>query len=140
MEANTCTEANTKQPEPAEADARLTLSQAARIAPGSPSPNCVWRWCRRGVLARSGERVRLQHVRIGGKLFTTARWLNEFGRCLAEADATYFKIADREADEAPREQSSASRRAGRASSAGRSRDADEARRARIREELEAEGL
>jgi len=40
----------------------LTLMQAAKLAPGRPSGNCIWRWCRRGVLARSGERIRLEHI------------------------------------------------------------------------------
>jgi hypothetical protein len=72
----------------------ITLSQAAKIAPGRPSINCLWRWCRRGVIARSGERVRLQHVRVGGKIFTAALWLEEFGRQLAEADQRYFDLAE----------------------------------------------
>ena len=75
-------------------DGHITLTQAANIAPGRPSANCVWRWCRRGVRSRNGERVRLQHLRIGGKIFTTARWLEEFGRALAEADARYFDLCE----------------------------------------------
>ena len=70
----------------------ITLTQAAKLAPGRPSINCIWRWCRKGVLARSGQRIRLQHVRIGGKLYTTADWLAQFGQSLAEADANYFKL------------------------------------------------
>ena len=70
----------------------ITLKQAAEIAPGQPSGNCLWRWCRKGVVARNGQTVRLQHIRIGGKLFTTAAWVDEFGRLLAEADANYFKL------------------------------------------------
>ena len=66
---------------------RATLPHLSR-----PSANCIWRWCRRGVLSRGGERVRLQHVRIGGRVYTTARWLEEFGRRLAEADAKYFDL------------------------------------------------
>lgn len=73
----------------------ITLTEATRLAPGRPSVNCVWRWCRKGVLARSGERVRLQHVRIGGKLYTTADWLSQFGQALAAADASYFNLEDR---------------------------------------------
>ena len=72
----------------------MTLSQAAKVLPGRPSTNCIWRWCRRGVVARTGEHVRLQHVRMGGKLFTTARWLDEFGSRLAEADAEHFRLAE----------------------------------------------
>ena len=84
-----------------EQNEEITLSEAAKIAPGRPSTNCLWRWCRRGVLARSGERVRLQHTRVGGKIFTTAQWLNEFGRRLAEADAAYFELHDHDAAASP---------------------------------------
>ena len=75
-------------------DERLTLTEAAKISPGRPSTNCIWRWCRRGVLSRSGERVQLRHLRMGGKLFTTARWLDEFGSRLAEADAAHFRLTE----------------------------------------------
>ncbi|MEI7837955.1 MAG: DUF1580 domain-containing protein [Planctomycetota bacterium] len=73
----------------------ITLTQAAKRAPGRPSINCIWRWCRKGVLARDGQRVRLEHVRIGGKLYTTEAWLIQFGRSLAEADADYFRLQGR---------------------------------------------
>lgn len=75
-------------------DEHITLTEAAKLAPGRPSTNCLWRWCRRGVKARGGERVRLQHLRIGGKIFTTLRWLETFGRQLAEADARYFDLCE----------------------------------------------
>jgi len=81
-------------------DEHISLTEAAKIAPGRPSTNCIWRWCRRGVLSRGGERVRLQHLRIGGKIFTTARWLEEFGRQLAEADARYFDLCQAAAEAA----------------------------------------
>jgi len=68
----------------------ISLNEAVRIAPGDVSPNCLRRWCRRGVLSRSGGRIKLQHVRVVGKLFTTAKWIDEFGKRLAEADAGYF--------------------------------------------------
>ena len=68
----------------------ITLAKAAQLAPGRPSSNCVWRWCRRGVLARSGERVHLRHVRVGGKIFTKSAWVDDFGERLARADAEYF--------------------------------------------------
>ena len=70
----------------------ITLHKAAKLVPGGTSANCIWRWCRKGVLARDGQRVRLQHVRIGGKLYTTEPWLTQFGQALAEADASYFEI------------------------------------------------
>ena len=68
----------------------ITLTQATKIAPGRPSTNCMWRWCRRGIRARSGRQVKLEHMRVGGKIFTTARWVREFGQRLAAADAEYF--------------------------------------------------
>ncbi len=70
----------------------LTLTEVAKLAPGRPTANAVWRWCRRGVLSRGGERVRLQHIRAGGQIFTTLDWLHEFGHKLAEADEQYFSL------------------------------------------------
>lgn len=84
-----------------QSDAFLTLSQAAKIAPGRPSTNCMWRWCRRGVLSRSGHRVRLRHMRIGGKIFVAPAWIDDFGRALAEADAAYFDAKDEAAASVP---------------------------------------
>lgn len=78
----------------------LTLAQAAKLAPGRPSANCVWRWCREGVKAASGQRVRLKHVRFGSRIYTTRQWLNDFGLALAEADAAHFDCAERARDEA----------------------------------------
>ncbi|RIK57260.1 MAG: hypothetical protein DCC63_14865 [Nitrospira sp.] len=72
----------------------LSITRVAKLAPGRPSTNCIWRWCRKGVLSRSGERVRLKHIRIGGMIYSTRQWLDEFGRCLAEADEKYFDFVD----------------------------------------------
>ena len=77
----------------------LTMGQAARLAPGHPSPSCIWRWCRKGVKSRAGDRVHLRHVRIGGVIYTTAAWMQEFGQRLAEADARHFDLTDQ--DQAP---------------------------------------
>ncbi len=77
-----------------EPDEQLSLAEAAKIAPGRPSTNCIWRWCRKGVLARDGQRVRLKHTRIGGKIYTTAQWIEEFGQRLAEADSKHFDLSD----------------------------------------------
>jgi len=81
-------------------DQHLRLGEAAKIAPGRPSTNCLWRWCRKGVLARSGERIRLQHIRIGGKIFTTPAWLEQFGKALAEADAAHFDLGNQASEPA----------------------------------------
>ncbi|MBX3322230.1 MAG: DUF1580 domain-containing protein [Phycisphaeraceae bacterium] len=72
----------------------LSLAEAAKFAPGRPTPNCVWRWCRKGVQTRGGERVRLKHARFGGKIFTTRVWLHSFAEALAERDAEYFSLDD----------------------------------------------
>ena len=42
----------------------ITLTEAAKVAPGRPSTSCLWRWCRKGVISRNGERVRLKHAQI----------------------------------------------------------------------------
>jgi len=138
MQTTACTTKHDRSPRQWEPDERVTLSQAARIAPGGVSPNCVWRWCRRGVLSRMGERVRLEHVRVGGKLFTTPRWIEELGQRLAEADAAYFERTDDEPqrEPAPKPTTRTRRRRRRVMT-----DQQEAeRRARVRAELEAEGL
>lgn len=68
----------------------LTCSDASKLLPGRPSANCIWRWARRGVRSRGGERIRLEHVRMGGVLYTKACWIDDFGRALAEADSRHF--------------------------------------------------
>lgn len=72
----------------------LTLSEAAKLTPGRPSPNCLWRWCREGICSKGGDRVHLKHARFGGKIFTTKQWLLEFGHSLAEADSAHFGRGD----------------------------------------------
>jgi len=119
-------------------DERVTLSQAARIAPGKVSPNCIWRWCRRGVLSRMGERIHLQHIRVGGKLYTSPRWIEEFGERLAEADAAYFKAYDEAAPRTPMPTTPTRPRRHTRRPVTDQQEAE--RRARVRAELDAEGL
>lgn len=69
----------------------ITAEEAAKLVPSSPTANAVWRWMRRGVKARSGERVYLEHWRYGGKLYTSAEALVRFSAKLAEADGRYFQ-------------------------------------------------
>lgn len=68
----------------------LTLVAVAKQTPGRPSANAIWRWCRKGVKSRSGQRIRLKHVRIGGRIFTDAESLQRFFAEVAEADNAYF--------------------------------------------------
>jgi hypothetical protein len=46
----------------------------------------IWRWCRDGIMLRSGERVRLEYRRLGGRMVTSRQALERFGHALAEAD------------------------------------------------------
>jgi len=92
----------------------LTLAQAAKLAPGRPSANCLWRWCRKGVLSRSRRRVRLQHVRVGRHIYTTAEWVHTFGLRLADADSQYFDTSqpvDPPSPPAPRKRTESQRQA-----------------------------
>jgi hypothetical protein len=73
-------------------DEFITLGQAAQITPGGPGAGAIWRWCRYGVQGRNGVRIHLKHTRFGGRIYTTRRWLDEFGQELAEADAGHFNI------------------------------------------------
>lgn len=68
----------------------ISLSDAAQLVSGRPSVSAVWRWCRRGVLGRDGTRIRLEHRRIGGKIFTSSEWLDAFTKALTDADTAYF--------------------------------------------------
>lgn len=125
--------ANGASPGAPAAEEHITLSQAAKLAPGRPSSNCIWRWCREGVKAASGTRVRLKHVRFGSRIYTTRRWLNDFGLALAEADAAHFERDEQSpAPEPSRRTSKRSRRASRSSGA------DEARRRHLEAERELE--
>lgn len=64
----------------------LSMSEAARLTPRRPSAGTIWRWCRRGVQTRNRQYVRLRHVRVGGRVFTTQAWLEQFFEQVAAAD------------------------------------------------------
>lgn len=68
----------------------LTLNQAAVKLPGRPHSSAVWRWCRRGIKTLRGNRIFLEHIRLGGQIFVTMEAVEEFGRQLAAADRTHF--------------------------------------------------
>ena len=71
---------------------RIKLSEAARHF--GVHPSAIWRWCRRGLLAANGERVRLAHTRFGRTIYTTEAALDTFGAELAQADVERFESAD----------------------------------------------
>lgn len=68
----------------------MTLSQASRLVPGRPHVTSIWRWCRKGVLARNGMRIHLEHRRFGGRIFTSSQALDRFSKQLADADLEHF--------------------------------------------------
>lgn len=109
-----------------------TLSQAARLLPrlnaNHISPNAIWRWCRRGVGG-----VHLEHVRIGGRIFTSAEALNRFANLLAARDLERLRPpVEPKPPAAPRPRRTRRR--------ARTDEEDERRRAEVRAELEREGL
>lgn len=67
-----------------------TLAALAKGLPGRPHASTVWRWCRKGVKSRSGDRIQLEHVRIGARVFSSTEAVEQFGRRLADADAEHF--------------------------------------------------
>jgi hypothetical protein len=69
---------------------KIDLADAAKLVPGHPHASTLWRWSRRGIKARDGSRVRLEHVRLGGKVFTSREAIERFGAALAAADAAHF--------------------------------------------------
>ena len=71
----------------------ISLVEAAKLTPGRPSACAIWRWARRGIKSRTGERIRLQHVRVGGRIYTTADSLTAFFKAVAAADAAHFSEA-----------------------------------------------
>jgi len=73
-----------------ECNDHISLSAAAALCPGRPSANALWRWARRGIKSRGGGCIKLNHVRVGGKLFTSAEALHKFFADVAAADAAYF--------------------------------------------------
>ena len=71
-------------------ETHITLAEAAKLSPGRPSTNCVWRWARRGIRSRSGPTVRLEHMRVGGRIFTSPEALTRFFGAVADSDAAHF--------------------------------------------------
>jgi len=73
----------------------ITLSEAAQRTPGRPSVGTIWRWARCGIRTRAGHTVRLRHVRVGGRVYTTDAWLQDFFNEVAEDDTTRWQHRNR---------------------------------------------
>lgn len=71
------------------ADELLTFPQAAKLLPGRDggriAPSTVWRWATRGCQGPNGTTVRLETVRVGGLVFTSAKAVREFIAALTGA-------------------------------------------------------
>jgi hypothetical protein len=61
---------------------RRTIPEAA--AHLAVSTGTVRRWFRDGILA-GGERIRPQFIALGGRIYTTTRWLEDFAAAVAAA-------------------------------------------------------
>ncbi|MBI9017197.1 MAG: hypothetical protein JEZ07_08055 [Phycisphaerae bacterium] len=69
----------------------MSITEATNCCPNKPHSSAVWRWCRKGIKSRSGQRVFLEHVRCGGKIFITEDALEQFFENLAQEDSLYFQ-------------------------------------------------
>src|SRR5262245_11458459 len=61
----------------------VPFSEAARRLPPlragrRVSPSTIWRWSAAGVLSRSGKRIRLETIRVGGSSCTSLEALQRF--------------------------------------------------------------
>lgn len=92
--------------------AGLGLAKAAQQLPGTDgrpvNPATVFRWCVSGVRVPTGERVRLEHARIGSRLFTSEMAVERFVMRL-----TNGTTAPTPAPRSPAERRRAAERAGR---------------------------
>lgn len=59
----------------------LTLEEAAYTLPRPPHMTTIWRWCRKGL-----NGIRLEYLRIGGRIYVPREALEAFGRARAAAD------------------------------------------------------
>lgn len=59
----------------------LDLTEAAYSLPHRPHISTLWRWCKKGCRG-----TRLEFLRLGGRIFTSAEALRRFGAAMAESD------------------------------------------------------
>lgn len=66
-------------------DAHISFAEAAAEVPGQPHEMTVRRWWSDGLQGGHGQ-IHLRAVKIGGRRFTTRRWLDEFFHQLRQAN------------------------------------------------------
>lgn len=64
----------------------ITLTEASKAIPGRPSTSTIWRWIRSGIRISGGSRVRLEHIRVGRRIFISREDLSAFFRMVARSD------------------------------------------------------
>lgn len=67
----------------------LGLAQAAKRLPKAPSgkkisTSTIYRWANRGLVGKSGERIRLETIMFGGQMCTTAEALQRYFNRLSD--------------------------------------------------------
>ncbi len=79
-------------------ESKLDLRAAAPHIPGSGDVRAkkmrLGRMARKGVKARNGQRVHLEHLRVGGQLVTSVEAIQRFFDHLNAADAEHFTRDD----------------------------------------------
>ncbi len=76
----------------------LTMTQAAQAVRHLPrrfAPTTIWRWVRYGLKTPSGRILHLRHIKLGGGLHTTAKWLDEFFLAVTAEDQTGWRRGPR---------------------------------------------
>lgn len=73
----------------------LTMSETLRWVSPRISAGTLWRWIRYGLKTSSGRSVHLRHIELGGGLYTTTKWLNEFFLAVTAADQAVWHNAAR---------------------------------------------
>ncbi len=107
----------------------ISLSEAARLLPGKPSPATIWRWYSKGV-----KGVRLTTIVCGGRRVTSKEALQKFCDRLTEAKATQQEDLDRDMRaEATRRRVSRREAKGTGKDLGDSDERREATRRRLKE-------
>jgi hypothetical protein len=62
----------------------IPLSQVSKVLKRKFQPSTIWRWCRDGIMTSTGQRVRLEHVRLGRGFFTSIARVQAFAEVLAQ--------------------------------------------------------
>lgn len=75
-----------------EAGEGITLARAAKLIPGASgkhaNPSTLFRWTVSGARAVDGERVKLEFLRVGGRIVTTQAAVRRFMLALTNGTTT----------------------------------------------------